>query len=102
MNYNTFIKLARHTISLIIDIIELNDKECSIDIDLQENTLILNTNCGVFVINIQTTAYEIWLSSPLSGPYHFRYNKKGEWESKTSYNLFNILSEELKINFNVI
>ncbi|MDN3030641.1 MAG: iron donor protein CyaY [Candidatus Tisiphia sp.] len=73
MDNTEFAKLAEQTISLIAEIIETEDKDCLIDIDFQGDILTLTTNQGIFVINKHSAAKEIWLSSPISGPYHFYY-----------------------------
>lgn len=98
MDNTEFAKLAEQTISLIAEIIETEDKDCLIDIDFQNDILTLTTNQGVFVINKHSAAKEIWLSSPISGPYHFYY-VDGRWQSKLSDDLIDILERELKINF---
>ncbi|WP_341761779.1 MULTISPECIES: iron donor protein CyaY [unclassified Candidatus Tisiphia] len=97
MDNTEFAKLAEKTISLIADTIEAEDKNCLIDIDFQGDILTLTTNQGVFVINKHSAAKEIWLSSPISGPYHFYY-VAGKWKSKSSDDLIVILEQELKIN----
>ncbi len=97
MDNTEFTKLAEQTISLIAEIIETKDKDCLIDIDFQDDILTLTTNQGIFVINKHSAAKEIWLSSPISGPYHFYY-VAGRWQSKSSDDLVDILEQELKIN----
>ncbi|WP_341749388.1 iron donor protein CyaY [Candidatus Tisiphia endosymbiont of Sialis lutaria] len=127
MDNTEFAKLAEQTISLIAEIIETEDKDCLIDIDFQGDILTLTTNQGIFVINKHSAAKEIWLSSPISGPYHFYYttgiansgefgtrsngamsisNRRSDdvtnfsrWQSKSSDDLIDILQQELKINF---
>ncbi|MCC8399607.1 MAG: iron donor protein CyaY [Rickettsia endosymbiont of Platyusa sonomae] len=100
MDNTEFAKLAEQTISLIAEIIEKEDKDCLIDIDFQGDILTLATNQGIFVINKHSAAKEIWLSSPISGPYHFYY-AAGRWQSKSSDELVAILEQELKINFRI-
>ncbi|WP_425363219.1 iron donor protein CyaY [Candidatus Tisiphia endosymbiont of Hybos culiciformis] len=97
MDDTEFAKLAEQTISSIAEIIEAEDKDCLIDIDFQNDILTLTTNQGIFVINKHSAAKEIWLSSPISGPYHFYY-AAGRWQSKSSDDLVAILEQELRIN----
>ncbi len=99
MDNTKFTKLAEQTISLLADAIELQDRECLIEIDFQGDILTLTTNQGIFVINKHSAAKEIWLSSPISGPHHFYYNI-GKWQSKANNDLIFILEQELKINLN--
>ncbi len=100
MENTEFTKLAEQTISLIDDVIEAEDKFCLIDSDFQGDILNLTTDQGVFVINKHSVAQEIWLSSPISGPHHFRYIS-GRWQSKSSNDLIIVLQQELKINFDL-
>lgn len=98
MHNTEFSKLAEQTIALIADIIETEDKDCLIDVDFHGDILNLTTASGIFVINKHSAAKEIWLSSPISGPYHFAYIS-GTWQSKNSINLIEILERELQIDF---
>jgi len=100
MTDTELIILAEKTIDLIANIVEAEDKDCLIDIDFQDSILNLTTEQGVFVINKHSVAKEIWLSSPISGPYHFHYIL-GIWKSRLSKNLIEILQQELKINFHL-
>ncbi|MFY9589687.1 iron donor protein CyaY [Rickettsia endosymbiont of Halotydeus destructor] len=98
MENTEFSKIADKTISLIADIIEVQDKDCLIDLDFQGDILNLITDNGMFVINKHSAAQEIWLSSPISGPYHFYYDL-GTWKTKNDIKLYTILEQELRINF---
>lgn len=49
---------------------------------------------GVFVINRQPPKEEIWLSSPITGPYHFK-RKNNEWIDSKGNNLLEIISREI-------
>ena len=82
----------------IVQDIEDQDTECEIDIDLNDGIVKLVTNRGIFIINKQSSAKEIWLSSPISGPYHFAY-LDNLWKSRNGSELFKILTNELNIKF---
>ncbi len=82
----------------IVQDIEDQDPEGEIDIDLNDGILTLITDSGTFVINKQSAAKEIWLSSPISGPYHFAYIDNF-WKSRNGSELFEILTDELNIKF---
>lgn len=101
MNNTEFSKIAETTIAYIADTIEEQDKEASIDVDLQGDILNLDTDKGIYVINKQSAAKEIWLSSPVSGPYHFFY-EQGKWKNRVGFELMDILTKELRIEFNNI
>lgn len=100
MDDTQFSKLAELMITAIADLIEEQDQDCLIDIDVNDGILNLTTAEGVYVINKHSVAKEIWLSSPISGPYHFAYHS-GLWQSKTSINLIELLSSELQLDFRV-
>lgn len=96
-NKKDFMHFAEETINKIADILEVQDEECKLEIDLiSSNILSINGDMGIYVINTQRALEEIWLSSPLSGPYHFAY-QNGEWISKTNNKLFDILERELNV-----
>jgi CyaY protein len=100
MSNSEFIEIAAKTIASIVDMIEEQDKDCLIDIDFQGDILSLSTDHGTFVINTQTAAKEIWLSSPISGPHHFFY-EYGIWKTRNNLELNSILNEELQIKLNI-
>lgn len=96
MNNSEFSKIAETVIAHIAYRIEEQNQD--IDVDLQSDILNIDTADGTYVINKQSAAKEIWLSSPVSGPYHFFY-EQGKWKNKTGLELMSILTDELGINF---
>lgn len=96
MNNSEFSKIAETTIAYIAKKIE--EQDSSIDIDLQGDILNIDTADGTYVINKQSAAKEIWLSSPVSGPYHFFYNQE-KWRNRAGLDLMNILTNEFRIDF---
>ncbi|HJD55804.1 MAG TPA: iron donor protein CyaY [Rickettsia endosymbiont of Pyrocoelia pectoralis] len=101
MNNTEFNKIAEKTITYIADKIEEHDKDGIIDVDSQGDILNLETSKGTYVINKQSAAKEIWLSSPVSGPYHFFYDQ-GEWKNRAGLELMTILTNELGFQFKII
>jgi CyaY protein len=99
MQKSEFSKVAEQTLLLITETIETEDKEGLIEIDFQSDIINLITDLGTYVINKHSAAKEIWLASPISGPYHFFY-VSGSWKSKTNIDLLEVLERELKIHFN--
>ncbi|RYE06132.1 MAG: iron donor protein CyaY [Rickettsiaceae bacterium] len=98
MDNTEFLKLSQQTLNYIVNIIEDRDIECLIDIDFDTETIHLMTKDGTFVINQHSAAQEIWLASPISGPYRFLYTA-GSWYSRNNTHLYQILKEELNIEF---
>jgi len=96
INSVDFAREAEKTLYQIAEKIESADTECIIDVDLHDGILTLETERGVFVVNRQSAAKEIWLSSPISGPYHFVF-KDGNWISTKSGDdeLFDLLFGEI-------
>ena len=98
MEDSEFAKEVEEILNYIAEVVEANDPESEFEIDIRDGILHLITTCGVFVINKQSAVKEIWLSSPLSGPYHFA-KKDSSWCSRNGAQLYEILSKELNINF---
>ena len=92
---DSFSMLASKTIAYISDQIEDQDEKGIIDVDYLGDILKLLTPKGEYVINKHSAAKEIWLASPISGPYHFHhYNDK--WVNKHGAELMSLLENELK------
>ncbi len=82
----------------IADDIEAHDETCEIDIDVTQDILNIETKNGIYVINKQRAAGEIWLSSPISGPYHFK-KIDNMWIARDDSEIFTLLSQEF--NFKI-
>lgn len=91
-----FASFASEVIHNIADDIEDQDEECQYDVDLNGNILSIQTESGTYVVNTQTAIKEIWLSSPISGPYHFSYQDT-KWLDRNGKDLMKILSSELNL-----
>lgn len=98
MHAKDFTQIAEHTLSLIAQTIEEQDPEGLIEVDFDSDMLNLTTSRGIYIINKHSVAQEIWLASPVSGPYHFFYTG-GFWQSKSQFDLLEVLAAELKIVF---
>lgn len=96
MNDKDFAEEVTRIINFIAATIEENDIDGNIEVDINGDILNLLTKEGTFVINKQSSLKEIWLSSPVSGPYHFAYNGNN-WQSKAGDDLFLVLSRDLQI-----
>jgi CyaY protein len=101
MDDTEFNSIVQNLLLKIADKIESDDVEGLIDVDFNTDIITLATSAGVFVINKHSAAKEIWLASPISGPYHFSYNA-GKWQSRYGKDLITILETELNIKFNEI
>ena len=92
MNFDS---IAQKTILQISDKIESSDEGCLIDIEYAEGILTLITNQGTYILNKNSPAQEIWLSSPLSGAHHFQcHNEK--WINKDNDDLYKLIYSEIE------
>lgn len=99
MQDSEFVAKVAIVLNNIIDNIEMQDIDGEIDIDSNNGTMLtIITSDGTFVINKQSSVQEIWLSSPISGPYHFIFLENA-WKSRYGIELFSLLTDELKIQF---
>jgi iron donor protein CyaY len=49
-----------------------------------------------FIINRQTAKFEIWYSSPISGPSHFRFDTdKKQWINKSNEELYKAIEDDI-------
>jgi CyaY protein len=87
-------------INKIADLIDAGDPSGKFDIDMNNNVLSIKTDDGVYILNKQPALAEIWLSSPVSGPYHFAL-RGGEWLASSGEKLYYILESELGIEINI-
>lgn len=99
MNEIEFLTKSKNLLMSLANNIEEQDVDSKIDVELQDGILTIETEVGIFVINKQTSVKEIWLSSPISGPYHFIY-KDGWWTNSQKIELISLLSKELSIKLN--
>lgn len=86
--------LAEQMISSIAEQIEEQDLRAVIEVDLLGDILSLTTPVGQYIINKQTAAKELWLVSPISGPYHFLY-LKDKWQTRQGIEILALLNSEL-------
>lgn len=98
LNDVEFLKIFSLTINEIAKTIEEQDENHDMDVDINGDVLTITTENGVYVINKQQPLRELWLSSPISGPYHFSYDAP-KWRSKMGDYLGEILTRELRIGF---
>lgn len=96
MNNKDFFEEVTRVMNFIAFIVEEKDLNGEIDVDINGEILHLATKKGIFVINRQPSIQEIWLSSPVSGPYHFAF-MNGKWFTKSGAELFAVLSRDLGI-----
>lgn len=89
-----FVEQAEKAIESIVTQIDQQDEDCIFEIESEADGTSINTESGIYLINIKATKKEIWLSSPITGPHHF-YQYENHWYSKNGDDLGDILSSEL-------
>ena len=89
-----FTKIASQTISTIIDTIENYDPAGVVQIDIQGDIITLRVlEKQTYVLNKHNASRQIWLASPISGPYHFSY-LQNQWISSAGLLLSEVLTTE--------
>ena len=68
-----------------------------VDVDYEQDVLTLEFDDGAqYVINRQTPARQIWLSSPFSGAWHYGQDDQGVWRAtRGARPMHDLLAEEL-------
>ncbi|KAI0987200.1 hypothetical protein GJ496_004681 [Pomphorhynchus laevis] len=104
--YENLVKDTLYELDLKIskEIESFPDLSIDADVELSNNDTILKVciDGHHFVINRQSPSRQIWMSSPVSGPYHFNLNKfDGDFhwicmKSDKSVELESIVMEEVK------
>ncbi len=99
MKESEFLKLAMQEIQYIQDALENSTTEEILDIDMLDDILYIKlTNARVYVINKHSMMKELWLSSPISGAYHFAYNPTtSKWLDKKKNDIRTLLCQELRV-----
>lgn len=95
MSDTNFEKIAAKSLEYIADTIETTDEEGTLDVDYLSDILKIETSKGPFIINKHSAARQMWLASPISGPYHFD-PKDGKWINRDEIDLYELLNTELK------
>jgi CyaY protein len=106
-NVDKFIKKATDTLIKITDIVEEYDTAGIAEIEYEGEIIKISFAKQVYVLNKHNGMREIWLVSPISGPYHFGYID-GKWVDTKNNNtlLETLLSKEFstfirRIKFNL-
>jgi frataxin len=102
MDQSVFDRLATETIDRLMQEIE-DQLEEHLDVDLEAGILHIELqDGGRYVINKHGPNREIWLSSPVSGAWHFTKDEGGGWRSTRAVEgahkeLHDILAAELSM-----
>jgi len=101
MDMQTFENTANETLEKLFEALDsaIGDQ---VDVDFEDSILMIELEDGrQYVINKHSPSQEIWLSSPVGGASHYRYDLNSNvWLStRGGESLLNVLSQELsKIN----
>ena len=99
MKESDFLKLAKQEITHIQDTLESSPLEDIYDIDMIGDILYIKLpDSREYVINKHFIALELWLSSPISGGYHFAFDQaQGRWIDSKQNEIRALLSKELGV-----
>jgi CyaY protein len=95
-NDNAFISKAKKIIEELSFRIESLDSHNTLEIDFLDDVLTIDSPSGQFVLNQNAPVEQIWLSSPISGPHHFKCID-GIWLNKEGQSLHIILPSEISL-----
>ena len=104
LSLDKFSEIASETILDIIDAIENHDTKSIVDInigDVVEINISMKNSVSSktqYILNKHNNYRQIWLVSPISGPYHFGYSGsdlKKKWVDKNGIVLEELLTKEL-------
>ena len=94
MNLSLYCKESANLFKNLISFLESNEDNID-DFDSDDEIIQFEVQEKKFIINKRFTLKEVWLSSPVSGPYHFKY-VNGRWLDYKNNELFLILKNDLK------
>lgn len=97
-NINNFFFKAQETLLEIENkISDLDASKNKLDISFQGNDILeIESIIGTHVVNIHSASQEIWLSSPISGPKHFKFEEDKWICKKEQIELIKHLISEIK------
>ncbi len=97
MNESAYHRFADMALSNLYDILEEADENGSLDVEYQDGVMTIRLPSGKhYIINKHAVSREIWLSSPVSGGLHFRY-EEGKWALADGRVLESVLVNELQM-----
>lgn len=89
--------ISENVLTKLYDAIDLlSEKDLgTFDCEYSGGVLTFSSGSNIFVLNKQPSLFQIWLSSPISGPWRFNFIKD-DWISKhKNTELHSLLSKEL-------
>lgn len=95
LSESEFYSLAGATLATVMEHLENTDISGTLEVDETPGSLTIETAQGkIFVLSHHAPTRQIWLSSPLSGGLHFRY-ERSEWVLPDGRRMEDILYHEL-------
>lgn len=89
--------IAMSLLQNIVSQIEKQDINYQCEVEFNSEVIKIDCKNGQYVINTQYHVGEIWLSSPISGPHHFKYLDENTWINRDNQDIRTILNQELLI-----
>lgn len=92
-----FLKIVQESLSYVVDYIDNNCADFLIDIEENDGVLKIDfvQQKKVFVVNRNLYLKELWYSSSVSGPHHFKYDLSSKnWINK-DFEFFTLIYSEI-------
>jgi len=100
MTETAFHKLADTTLDILYDILEQADESGLLDVEYQDGIMTIRLPSNQhYIINKHAVSREIWVSSPMSGGLHFKYD--GDWKLPDGRTFQHVLTDELRSLANI-
>ncbi|KAF8818579.1 iron donor protein CyaY [Rickettsia endosymbiont of Cardiosporidium cionae] len=102
MSQQEFLSFFHKLLHYINDRLDEHAISDNIEADVSNEVLTITIDdCKTFVINKQCSLKEIWVSSPFTGPYHFKLDTDSNlWKDSSNNELFSLITHEIGVTFN--
>jgi len=96
MNESEFHIIADEALSRMFEVLEHADAAGDIEVEYQDGVMTIEMEDGrQFIVSKHTPSRQLWLSSPVSGGFHFGHDA-ADWKLGDGRTLAGILSAELR------
>ena len=89
-----FVNVCNEVITFVDELIDNGNTALELEDNVDGTINIFHEGVGVYVLSRQRYTHEIWLSSPISGPHHFKY-RDSYWIDKNGNRLDEIIEKQL-------
>lgn len=98
MDNTEFHTQADATLDALFAALETKDAQGAMEVEYADGVITVELPDGkTYIINKHSAMQQIWMSSPISGGVHFRY-EGGDWVLPDGRKLIQMVSQELKVD----